>query len=235
MTNKANVTIVIDVFRAFSTACHILNHNPSQYFFAPYCHTADHLHHIYPNAILIGKPEIGSTLRYHAPNSPQRSRALSLESQVVIHRTQAGATGVIDALTRPNELVLACGFTNALATAHLLQRLEIDQLTIRAMGHEATSPSIEDDVCADYLQALIDNAPFDPTRHFDAIKKSSGAYFFSDDQAQYPKEDFEHCLSLNTFDFAIQAQSHGDYATLSRYQPTLQTQQPHHFAQSDRA
>ena len=48
------------------------------------------------------------------------------------------------------------------------------------------------------------------------LASGPGKYFFSDDQDQYPKEDFAMCLELNKFNFAIQAQLHSDYAVLKR-------------------
>lgn len=232
MTNITHLTIVIDVFRAFSTACYILNSNPQRYYLTPHCHAVAERQQKHPNAILVGKPEIGSTLGYHIPNSPHRCHDLALENQTVIHRTQAGATGVIEALSKPGEQVLACSFNNAKATANVIKTLAIKKLTIRAMGHEATSPSIEDDVCARYLNALLADEPFDLKTHQKEIKNTTGQYFLTEDQQQYPSADLSHCLTPNLYNFAIAALPRGDFAELVRLEPSHSSRPPHQLAQS---
>jgi hypothetical protein len=85
------------------------------------------------------------------------------------------------------------------------------------MGHEANTPSIEDELCALYIQNLLNqHYPKFPYLMTQLIN-TSGRYFFTDDQLQYPKEDFYLCLKQNVFDFAIKAQLYDNsYAVLTK-------------------
>ena len=84
------------------------------------------------------------------------------------------------------------------------------------MGHEATTPSIEDDICAEYIKSLLNNKNFDINPFIQELKEGPGKYFFLEDQWQYPREDFPNCLEIDKFDFAIQAKLFGNHAILTR-------------------
>jgi 2-phosphosulfolactate phosphatase len=84
------------------------------------------------------------------------------------------------------------------------------------MGHEGTTPSLEDDICAHYIKARLQGQTLNLEQYHAALQKGSGSYFFSGDQWQYPYEDFKCCLELNRFNYAVKAEVQGDYAILTR-------------------
>jgi 2-phosphosulfolactate phosphatase len=211
-----HATIVIDVFRAFTTASYILERTPDHYILSTKSDVISRLSLIYPNTLLIGKPEINATLIYDIPNSPTRTKEREIKNKTILHRTEAGAKGVLDALKNQSSVVLAAGFVNAHATVEYIKLNKIQHISILPMGHEAATPSLEDDICAQYIQALIENTKMDLELCLSAIRESVGRYFFTDDQWQYPKEDLERCLKLNRFNFAIQAILQEEYAVLTR-------------------
>lgn len=215
--NNLKISVVIDVFRAFTTACYVLERKPGSYFYSYSCKAAEKLAKATENPLLIGKPEKGSTFEYHIPNSPTWVIKELIENRPVIHRTESGARGILAA--RSADLVLATGLVNAKATVDYIKTFRNASVTIIPMGHEATTPSLEDDICAHYLLALISSKHFDIAPYIPELVLGAGKYFFSEDQYQYPKEDFAMCLELNKFNFAIQAQLYSKYAVLK----------PHHI------
>lgn len=166
------------------------------------------------NPLFIGKPEKGVALIYDIPNSPTRVLNIDVMGRDVLHRTEAGAKGILRA--QDADIVLAAGFVNAGATVQYLSKLKNPKITILPMGHEATTPSLEDDICALYIRALIDGKKFSLTPFLPALREGPGRYFFSNDQWQYPFEDFDRCLEVGRFNFAIRAIVRGDYAILMR-------------------
>jgi 2-phosphosulfolactate phosphatase len=84
------------------------------------------------------------------------------------------------------------------------------------MGHEGTTPSLEDDICAQYIQARLKRQTINLAQYHAALREGSGKYFFSEDQWQYPSQDFECCLEVSRFNFAIKAEVQEEYATLTR-------------------
>lgn len=209
-----NVTIVIDVFRAFTTACYILRGSPARYILASSTPVIADLAAAYPGALSVGKPEIGQDWHYDIPNSPTRVKACTLYNRTVLHRTEAGARGVLEACKDPAQIVLAAGFVNALATADYVSALSPASVQIKPMGFEAISPSLEDDVCATYLEALLRGEAMSLESYIPAIRAGAGQYFFSEDQWQYPVEDFSRCLRVGHCDFAVRAVACEGYALL---------------------
>lgn len=219
----SDAIIVIDVFRAFTTACYVLARSPAHYILANNSQVIGKLTSIYPNSLLIGKPEKNIDLTYDIPNSPTRTKEVDIQHKTILHRTEAGAKGILHALKQPSSIVFAAGFVNADATVNYLRLYNINSVTIWPMGHEATSPSLEDDICAEYIQASLRGEKMSLTSFLPAIRKGPGRYFFGDDQWQYPREDFARCLSVKQFNFAVQATSQGDHAVLARCDITSAT------------
>jgi 2-phosphosulfolactate phosphatase len=209
-----NVTVVIDAFRAFATAAYILHQWPREYLLTSTSASAGRLAAGDPNALLVGKPEIGARIAYDIPNSPTRVVETRIAGRRVVHRTEAGARGVLAA----SGIVLVAGFVNARATAAWLRRTRA-HVRLRPMGYEAASPTLEDDLCAAYIESLLIGRPFDLSPHRQALRDGPGRYFFGEDQWQYPREDFERCLELDRFDFVIQAEVRGDHARLRAVEP----------------
>lgn len=210
-----NVTVVIDVFRAFTTAAYVLEQQPAAYLLAVKQTVISRLASKFINPLIIGKLEKGFDENlYHIPNSPTRVLDVKISGREVIHRTEAGAKGVL--LAQNAEIVLAAGFVNAAATVRYIQTLTNPTVTIIPMGHEGVTPSLEDDLCAKYIEGLMGGTTLALTPYLSELKEGSGRYFFSEDQWQYPIEDFERCLEIDRFDFAIQALPETDYAILTR-------------------
>ncbi len=205
------VTIIIDAFRAAATACEVLAAGPLDYFLVFDSGAAERLAADVPAPLLIGKPEIGASLPYDLPNSPTRVSRVDIPARTVIHRTNAGGGGVLAAPATTT--ILLAGLVNLSATV----RAAGDRpWVLHPMGHEGVTPSLEDDLTAALLTARREGRPVEIAPHLDALRHGPGRYFFSDDQAQYPAEDFVRCTSVDAFDFAVRAEHHGNYARLMR-------------------
>jgi 2-phosphosulfolactate phosphatase len=209
---KPKVIVIVDAFRAFATASYVLERKPQQYIYVTKSSVLTKLASNFSNPLFIGKNEIGENINYNIPNSPTRVTEVEVTGRVVMHRTEAGAKGILEATDA--DVVLAAAFVNASATARYIRRLSEPKVTIIPMGHEAIKPSIEDDICAQYIQFLINGKPFDLKPFIPELKKGPGKYFFAKDQWQYPREDFKRCLETNRFNFAIRAELCEDYALL---------------------
>lgn len=208
------VSVIIDVFRAFTTACYVLEQNPKKYIYATKTGALRERALGYTNTLFIGKNEIGASIKYDIPNSPSRVKEIIVSDKVVLHRTEAGAKGILSA--KDADIILATSFVNASATVRYIKKLQNPEIKIIPMGHEATTPSIEDDICAEYIKSLLNNKNFDINPFIQELKKGPGKYFFLEDQWQYPREDFPNCLEIDKFDFAIQAKLFGNHAILTR-------------------
>lgn len=217
MNSSTNITVVVDVFRAFTTACYILEKQPASYKLTTRSQVIERLAKDLINPVLIGKTEKGfDHFVYHIPNSPKRVCEIELFARDVLHRTQAGAKGIIE--SKGSDVVLAAGLVNADATVDYIHTLLSPQVALVPMGHEGQTPSLEDDICARYIEAKLQGDKLEIDPFIETIRRGSGSYFFSEDQWQYPREDFERCLETERFNFAIKADVNDDYAVLKRCQ-----------------
>ena len=198
------VAVIIDVFRAFSLAPWALARG------APYI-------------VPVGTPEEALALRPKIPgcrlagerdgqplpgfdygNSPDEISRADLDGRVLVHRTSAGVQGLLAA--READTVLAASFLTAGATAEWIRRQGAATVSLVAMGWNGCEPALEDQACAEYLAAaLAGEAPdFEPLRA--AIRDDpTGRRFFDPSLPWFPEADFDACIALDRFDFAVVA------------------------------
>lgn len=212
------VVIIIDVFRASSTAAHVLDRYPASYVLAKSSDTIIRILPEHKNPLLIGKPEKGANLKYHIPNSPTRVLEHKITGRTILHRTNAGAKGLL--LAKNADVVLLAGFVNASATAKYIKKLLNAKILIVPMGHEGTTRSLEDELCGRYIESLINGNTINLGQFLPELKQGPGKYFFNEDQQQYPRSDFDLCLELNRFNFVIKAFLRDDHAILVRCDQT---------------
>ena len=208
-----HAAVVIDVFRAFTTACHVLEAVPLEYLMTNKCKVVARLGVSRPSALLIGKPEVGNQSKYDIPNSPTLAAQSLVRGRNVIHRSNAGAKGLLQAST--HDACLAVCFSNLSASARWLS-LHAERFEVFPMGHEGEYPSAEDDLCRDALLAKIKEEPFCMIGVKERLKAGPGRYFFGPENAEYPRADFERCLEVVAVNFPIRAIPCGDYVRIER-------------------
>ena len=113
---QLKVTIIIDAFRAFATASYALEHSPKIYMLATKSSVISKLASNLKNTLLIGKPEKGSSLIYNIPNSPIRVQEIKIHDKNILHRTEAGAKGIL--LAKDSDIILAAGFVKTAGTGN---------------------------------------------------------------------------------------------------------------------
>ncbi len=198
------VCVLIDVFRAATTACAILSQNPATYLVAASDEEVENLAARIPDALRVGKPDLSSKLMYHVPNSPSLALGQNFAGRVVIHKSAAGGRGAV--MARRATRVFIAGFANLRATAR--QLLNEPLITLVPLGHEGTRPAPEDELCADGLLALLGGGELPDPIH-SGLEQTSGRYFFDGNESEYPRSDFAICLDVDQYDFAVLVTSVG--------------------------
>jgi len=211
--SPAKVTAVIDVFRAFTTACHIMDLRPSRYYMTASGEAVERLRKENPEAILIGKTDIGEVCEYDAPNSPALVGKLEIGGRVVIHRTKSGARGAVK-FSCGGRAIGVC-FSNLRASARWLQAAG-GSLDIIPMGLGQVVPTLEDELCKVALMDELKGQEVTIADERERLRATTGRCFFEWSQDEYPAADFEHCLRLNGHDFALTIDHCGDYALINR-------------------
>lgn len=93
-------------------------------------------------------------------------------------------------------------------------------VSVEAMGARAQKRAAEDEACADYLEHLLTDTPYDPVQAFKHIVFQQTAQKFIQGTREYlPKEDPIFCLQPNLFDFVLTVKRTGDRLEIFRKYP----------------
>ena len=141
------------------------------------------------------------------------------KDKTVIHRTTSGVTGVSSAYDKAEEIILG-SFVMAKAVATYIKSQNPGMVTLLAMGARAQKRAAEDEACADYLEHLLTDTPYDPVQAFKHIVFQQTAQKFIQGTREYlPKEDPIFCLQPNLFDFVLTVKRTGDRLEIFRKYP----------------
>lgn len=196
------LTVIIDVFRAFSTACYVVGNGAARMIPVGNLELAYRLKKQLPASFLIGERGGERPPEFDYGNSPADIEHVDFSGCTVIHTTSAGTQGITNA-TQADE-ILTGSFCNAGAVIRYIQIQQPEQVSLVCMGHAALEPTDEDTLCAQYIKASLEGRPLD----FEQIRTHLRGYrsarkFFDPTIMWAPKRDFELCLSLNRFDFVL--------------------------------
>jgi 2-phosphosulfolactate phosphatase len=201
--------VIIDVFRVFSTCCYCLHGGARRVVPVGDIEEALALQKQLVNCVLIGERGGRRLEGFDCGNSPTELLGRDLKGKTVIQTTHSGTQGVVNAQNAAE--VLTGAFVNAKATANYIKNKNPETVTLVRMGWQAEISSDEDDLCADYLESLLTGANFNEESIIPCLKSSPcSARFFDPEKPWSPSSDFDLCLRLNVFDFAVAAKTEED-------------------------
>jgi 2-phosphosulfolactate phosphatase len=193
--------VVIDVFRAFSTACYAAAAGARLVPVAD-VEAARALGEQHPDWLLAGERHGRDLPGFHFGNSPARIQAAPLAGRTLVHTTHAGTQGLTQAEVADE--VLTGSLVNAAAIVRYLRRRAPAAVSIVRMGHEARERSVEDDLCAEILVARLAGRDYDTAGVAARLRAAPAAAKFFDPAATWaPEADFELCAAIDRFDFVL--------------------------------
>jgi 2-phosphosulfolactate phosphatase len=198
------LAVVIDVFRACTVACHAFAGGAARILPVDSVEEALALKAALPDCVVAGERQCLKPEGFDCGNSPSELAAFDLTGRTLVHATSAGTRGIVAAMGNA-ERVITCCFANMGATARAIAASNPPLVSIVAMGKAGLTPAPEDKLCGMYLANVLQDVP----NAFAAIPKflrttDSAAIFFGD-TAIVPEADFDLCLTLDAFDFYIEA------------------------------
>lgn len=197
------LAVVIDVFRAFSVACHAVENGAVEYYAVD---TVDGARQLAGErgSLLMGERDCVKVDGFDHGNSPTEIEHVDFTGKSVVHTTSAGTRGLL-ACEHADE-ILTGSFVNAKAIVEYIRRREPELVTLVAMGTAGTMRAQEDMMCAMYLKNELEGYPnsFETLRSFLASVDSAQKFF--DQSKEYaPERDFDLCMELDRFDFVLKA------------------------------
>ncbi len=204
--NAQGLAVIIDVFRAFSTACYIYGSGAERIILAASPEQALALKQDHPGYVLIGEKNARMVDGFDYGNSPCSVEKADLTGKTAVLMTSAGTRGVLGA-GKADE-VLTGSFVNAGSIAEYILRNNPQKVSLVCMGWNANQPADEDDMCAEFIKTLIVGAPSDFKKIFDFLKFKSVTKSFLGlgGEKSAPAEDFDLCLALDRFGFVLKAE-----------------------------
>ena len=188
--------VIIDVFRAFSTAAFCVAAGAREIVLVGTPEEAFALRHADPEVFLTGEVDGRPIEGFDAGNSPAQIVELDLAGRRVVQRSSSGTQGVVAAATA-DEIVLG-SFVIAQATCRYVAS-RARTVTLVAMGDRGTEPNPEDESCATHLQALLEDRPSDAAALVAALPQWRNESWPS----WFPRCDAELACEVDRFDFAL--------------------------------
>ncbi len=200
------LTVIIDVFRAFSLECCLYGMGaglirPVGTIEEAFAHRDRD-----PECLLAGERGGKKCEGFDFGNSPSSVTEDAVRGKTIIHTTSAGTQGIINA-SGADEL-LTGSFLNAKAIARYIKKVNPDTVSLVAMGNSGIRPAKEDELCAEYIKALLlgEEMP-DLEARLAALQYDGGDHFFDPlRQEIYPEPDFWLCIRHDIYDFVLRVE-----------------------------
>ncbi|MEA3509924.1 MAG: 2-phosphosulfolactate phosphatase [Actinomycetota bacterium] len=206
-------TVVIDTFRAFTTAAFLLERGVDRIVLTETLEEARELAISIPDSILCGEEEGRKPDGFDLGNSPvDAQRYDDPTGRVIVMRTSAGTRSVVGALRSGAGPVYGASLVVATATASALRNRST--VAIIASGLSGIAIADEDEETADLIASRLLEHADDPER-VDRIRSGAGAKRLRTTPWINP-DDLERCLEVDRFDFAMRARFENGVAVLRR-------------------
>ncbi len=200
------LAVIIDVFRAFTTAAHVMANGAER--IAPVLTVEEsfRLKALHPEWLQIGEEGGIMVEGFDYGNSPYDASLADFTGRTVIQRTGAGTNGVVNA--RGAEERVLGSFVMAEAIVRYIKKEDPDVVSLVAMGNVGVEPNEEDESCAEYIEGRLRGEKPDFNEMRRRIRAApSGAKFFDPARPQFREEDFHLALELDRFGFVLRVEA----------------------------
>ena len=194
--------IIIDVFRAFTTAAIAFDHGATRITLVAEVEEARDLHSRGVGDLLMGEVDGRRPEGFDFGNSPYEVSQADFTGRSVVQSTRAGTVGVA-AADRAAAIYLG-SFVVAEATVQAVTQEDPALVSIIAMGQQGRERTDEDEQCGLYLRNLLEGRRPEAAA-VRSLVMSGGAVpqFLDGRQPQYHPEDPVLALQLNKYSFAM--------------------------------
>ena len=197
------LTVIIDVFRAFSLECYLYDMGVKEIRPIGSVEDAFALQKEISGSVLIGERHGKKCDGFDFGNSPSTVAPEEVKGKTILHTTSAGTQGIVNA-TKATEIITG-SLVNAKAVAEYIKRKNPEKVSLVCMGNAGVRPAAEDELCAEYIKSLVEGnelPEFD--KRVENLQFHGGEHFFDENRQEiYPKEDFFLCIQYDKFPFVI--------------------------------
>jgi 2-phosphosulfolactate phosphatase len=203
------ITVIIDVFRAFTSACYAYDSGAARVIASETPEKAFRLSEQYHSAILAGERNERKIEGFDLGNSPTEIIKCDLKGKTFILTTTAGTNGLVNATGAT--ALLTGSLVNAEAVSRYIKKQNPQQVSLVAMGYRASLHADEDLLCAQIIKSYLEgkNEDFEPA--INDLKNNSGKRFFDPANLNFsPPTDYFLSTMLNKFSFVLKGERRDD-------------------------
>ncbi|MCM1231114.1 MAG: 2-phosphosulfolactate phosphatase [Muribaculum sp.] len=203
------LTVIIDVFRAFSLECYLYDMGVRQIRPVGTLEEAFSLKRQIPDSILIGERHGIKCDGFDYGNSPSAISRKEVAGKIAIHTTSAGTQGIVNAAGASE--IITGSLVNAQAVVAYIKDRRPPQVSLVCMGNEGIRTAPEDELCAEYIESCLEGRELtDLEQRISDLKHHGGEHFFDPSRQHiFPEADFYMCVQYNQFPFVIKVDQDG--------------------------
>lgn len=207
--NAEGTAVIIDVFRAFTTAPILFSKGAKKLIFVSEISEAIELKKQGVGEICVGEVDGIKPKDFDFGNSPHEVFNANVQNKTIIQSTRAGTVGVLAA--QKSSKIYVASLVNAAATADAIKKSNPELVSLSAMGWSGKDRTDEDEICAMYIRNMLLGLKPKTAPIRELILDSYEAQKFSDpNQPHFHPMDLEIALRINLFDFAISVEKNNE-------------------------
>ena len=197
------LTVIIDVFRAFSLECYLYDMGVKEIRPVGGVEEAFALRDRMPGSVLVGERHGKKCDGFDFGNSPSTIAPEHVLGKTILHTTSAGTQGIVNA-TGAGEIITG-SLVNAKAVAEYILQKQPEKVSVVCMGNGGVRPATEDELCAEYIKSLLEgNELPNMDARVASLQTKGGEHFFDKARQEvFPEADFWLCIMYNRFPFVI--------------------------------
>ena len=197
------LTVIIDVFRAFSMECWLYALGAKEVRPVGSIGETFSWRERDSGCILVGERHGAKIDGCDLGNSPSSIDPEMIRGKRIIHTTSAGTQGIVNAVRADEIITGSC--VNAKAIADYIRKADPAKVSLVCMGKEGLEPAEEDELCAVYLRSLLTGEGMpDIDDRLKALRTGGGSHFFDPARRDiYPEKDFWMCIDRDRFSFVL--------------------------------
>ena len=204
------VVVIVDVFRAYTTAAEALARGAEKIILVAEVDEALALRERGRGDLCAG--EVGGMRPdgFDFGNSPSELAAADVAGKTLIQSTRAGTVGMVAAADSA-DVLFGGSFAVASATVRAIRALNPDLATIVAMGAEGKVRADEDEQCALFMRNLLTGARPNHAAVRELVLAGQEARKYGDPRTpHWPIADRDMAMNIDSHDFAIKVTREDD-------------------------
>lgn len=205
----AGTVVIIDVYRAFTTAAVALQRGAARILLVDTPEAAFKLRREGRGDLSMGEASGIKVPGFDFGNSPLELSQAGVHGQTLIQSTSAGTKGVVAAGRA--EALFAAALVNAEATVRAVLARRPSLVSLVAMGTNGTVRSDEDEQCALYMRNRLRGRRPDPAAVRSLVLSAHDSAKFDDpERPHFNPRDRDMALQIDSIPFAIRVRVEGD-------------------------